>query len=954
MSTRGTGRGGDRGNFRGRGDGRGRGGPGGGGGGRGGGRGGAPSGPLIYKENVPAVVPAHLQEPEQAKLLALLKKVPLSPQRPTRPGFGTAGKAVVLRTNFFALKFSSKLKAIYDYSISITPSDFLLKRKERIFELIETHPSVAAHRAYIAHNGSDRLVSAQKLPAIQLSIPYFEKGQNGPQQGATVYKVTVEFANELKMAEMQQYLNADPAQRAYDPLPIISALNLVLRDKPQRLGVRVGQNKTYFPPGQSERINLGPGIEAWRGFFMSVRPGYKHLMVNLNVAMAPFVEPGNLADVLIAFSRNSGGGNIRLPPHLAKSIKVTTNYLGYKRKQKLAEIGRLSAKKTTFKCDEYGPNPISVEQFFKRKYNITLRHADDIPVVNLGSPSKKTWIPAELCVIEPGNPLRGRLGEREVANMIKFACNPPAVNANRIANDGFDKMKLRDHKVNDPWGLEVSTEEVIVPARQLQPPKISYAGKQAITPKNASWNITESRFLKGGTVNKWWVLIVRDHTTPRGREMCENTGEIQGLATAFGRKMQSAGMQVGSAPTLIPTGVLKHERDDPGRIESINNLKNLVMAKGTALGKPTFILVLLVHRDNYIYPGLKRIGDVELGVPTICMQLEKAFGPPNKQDQYLSNVALKINTKLGGINHKIEDAQMAWLNKQSTMVVGIDVTHPGPGMPLGTPSIVAVVASIDKNFVHYPASLRIQRPDLELRKFSKEVVDELDQILAERLLVFKEVNKILPQRIFVFRDGVSEGQYDIVVNDEVPGIQRAAHRAGGPTYKPKVSVIICGKRHHARPIATSMQHADNKGNTTAGMVVDKGIVGIFDYDFYLQAHAGLQGTVKSTHYNIVYDENNLGPDEIQCGTHSASYLYARATKGVSLIPAAYYADLACERGRCYLSKMMMEDTASTVGSRGDKIEEADKVWRRAVQIWGNGVSDFSLFVVDVYADDELG
>ena len=53
------------------------------------------------------------------------------------------------------------------------------------------------------------------------------------------------------------------------------------------------------------------------------------------------------------------------------------------------------------------------------------------------------------------------------------------------------------------------------------------------------------------------------------------------------------------------------------------------------------------------------------------------------------------------------------------MLVGIDVTHPGPGIREGTPSIAAVVASVDDDFVQFPASMRIQRPDPGRR--SKEV-----------------------------------------------------------------------------------------------------------------------------------------------------------------------------------------------------------------------------------------
>lgn len=57
---------------------------------------------------------------------------------------------------------------------------------------------------------------------------------------------------------------------------------------------------------------------------------------------------------------------------------------------------------------------------------------------------------------------------------------------------------------------------------------------------------------------------------------------------------------------------------------------------------------------------------------------------------------------------------MKWLTKKKTMMVGIDVTHPGPGSRDGTPSIAAVVANIDDNFVQFPASLRIQRSKKEV------------------------------------------------------------------------------------------------------------------------------------------------------------------------------------------------------------------------------------------------
>ena len=94
----------------------------------------------------------------------------------------------------------------------------------------------------------------------------------------------------------------------------------------------------------------------------------------------------------------------------------------------------------------------------------------------------------------------------------------------------------------------------------------------------------------------------------------------------------------------------------------------------------------------------------------------------------------------------------------------------------------------------------------------------------------------------------------------------------------------------------------------------------------------------------MHDENQLTADEIQKGTHDASHLYARATKAVSLVPAAYYADLACERGRCYLNDFLVDDKTSTGGGRGkaDRDEERVRVFNAAKVSWGEGVS---LFVI---------
>ena len=112
----------------------------------------------------------------------------------------------------------------------------------------------------------------------------------------------------------------------------------------------------------------------------------------------------------------------------------------------------------------------------------------------------------------------------------------------------------------------------------------------------------------------------------------------------------------------------------------------------------------------------------------------------------------------------------------------------------------------------------------------------------------------------------------------------------------------------------------------------------------------MQGTVRPTHYVVVYDENKFDADTVQQGTHTASYLYARATKAVSLVPAAYYADIACERGRSYLNVLLNtsvgDDKSSVAGGGGgarsttstaDREAEKERVFESARTTWGSGV-----------------
>ncbi|KAG7085595.1 hypothetical protein E1B28_003146 [Marasmius oreades] len=913
------------------------------GGGGGPSRGGAgPQG--IFSPNTPLRMDERLADNELKGVIERFNSLQVtSPVRPLRPGFGTRGNPVTLRANFFPVRVPKDC-VVYDYQVQISPETSIKRIKTRIFHLLEEHPHFQPFLNQIAHDGSQRLVSSSLLPRdMAISLVYTEEGETAPRENSRTYTISFTFVRKLDTNELTRYMKGQADYRDYDPAPLIGALNLVLQRRASQTGIRMGQDRNkYFFPLSSQKHVLGFGVVAIQGFYASVRPSYKQLMVNVNACMAAFIDlPDNMADALLAFDQRAHGAMPTLPPALARSIRVTTSYLGYKKRSKVYAIGTTSARNTFFNHERYGKT--SVENYFRKEYpRFPLRHPADVPIIDLRGPTKKTpvYVPAELCMIEPGQPYREKLNSAETKKMITVACNTPTYNAQSIVGEGFHKLGLLPPQAPaTSFGITVSNEMAVVPARELTPPRIEYPGRSS-TANNGSWNVAgDVKFYRPATVTNWWIMVVRDGDINR---YVSNPQDLAPLRDAFNNKLVSKGIRMPTTlPRLFPTENLPPAtRDDPTRQGALHLIRKAIRTEREkeSVSKPGFILVLLANVDNYIYPGIKKICDSELGVSTVHLQLQKAMNPNRNQlDQYLSNVALKVNTKLGGVNHRLDRDAMRWLQKKKTMMVGIDVTHRGPGSKDGTPSIAAVVANVDEDFVQFPASLRIQRTH-EIR----EMVVDLREMMVERLLAYEKRVKALPERIFVFRDGVSEGQYDTVISNELSQILEACKRFNTATrksYRPQISIIICGKRHHARFFPTDNAHAASNGNTRPGTVVDKGVTGVFDFDFYLQAHAGIKGTVRPTHYVVIYDENRFTADEVQQGTHDTSYLYARATRSVSLVPPAYYADLACERGRCYLNDFLVGEGSERASSSGrsDKEAERQRVYEAARKAWGHGV-----------------
>jgi eukaryotic translation initiation factor 2C len=109
---------------------------------------------------------------------------------------------------------------------------------------------------------------------------------------------------------------------------------------------------------------LGDGLEAWRGYFASVRPVWKTLMVNVNVCMSAFIEQKTMAQAIADFQRGSRGAVPHVAAMFGKSnLKVRTKHLGY-RKSVWAISGQ-NANEYKFLCEELG-GTVTVAEYFRK------------------------------------------------------------------------------------------------------------------------------------------------------------------------------------------------------------------------------------------------------------------------------------------------------------------------------------------------------------------------------------------------------------------------------------------------------------------------------------------------------------------------------------------------------------------------------------------------------------
>ncbi|ORY01783.1 Piwi-domain-containing protein [Basidiobolus meristosporus CBS 931.73] len=799
---------------------------------------------------------------------------------PKRPSSGTSGKQTQIRVNCFdVITFPGA--SIYHYDATIIPEvpSALCRRIFQLFEDLNCNSALGGYKPI--YDGRKNIFSHKPLPfgdygSFMVTLPE-ELGKLSKREPRT-FTLKLVKVGIIVMEELAQYLD-EKIELTSNCQTAIMALDILIRHRPSMLYTSVGSS--FFTRDDSKP--LGGGVEVWQGFYQSARPTLKKMMINVDVNAAAFYQAGPLIQEVVKILGYRGVEDLKkgLTPRehekLEKALKHVSIMVVHRgRENRRYKIRRLSLRGSDHEKFSIGDSiseTSTVASYFQKRYNLRLIYPF-LPCVV--AKKKEIMFPIEVCEIVPGQRFIRKLNEKQTQEMIRFTCQPPHVRANKIIQ-GLKVLNYRDNEYLQQFGMKVSNEMAVVSARILDPPTVCYnenSREARLVPRGGVWNLRNKRVASGATLSSWAVAVF-------GAQREFSTGAVQKFIKELTTTCLDTGMNITHrSPSITYLSSLV----DGASIEQ-GLLQVWYKAGQASKTRPQLILCVLPNTGAQLYGEIKRISDTILGVTTQCIQGKHVF-KPNKQ--LCANVCLKMNVKLGGVNSYLLPDQIPFISDIPTIVFGADVTHPGPGETT-RPSIAAVVASMDRKVSKYASCVRVQAA-------RTEIIADLAGMVKELLLAFYNTSRQKPAQILFYRDGVSEGQFAHVLHSEIAAV-RSACKSLEKEYQPKLTFIVVQKRHHARFFPLDKSQADRSGNCMPGTVVDTGIIQPSEYNFYLQSHAGIQGTSRSTHYHVLYDDNNFTSDGLQELTYRLCYLYARCTRSISIVPAAYYADLVCTRAR---------------------------------------------------------
>nr|Q6YSJ5.2 RecName: Full=Protein argonaute 16; Short=OsAGO16; AltName: Full=OsAGO6; AltName: Full=Protein ZWILLE/PINHEAD-like 1 [Oryza sativa Japonica Group] len=840
-----------------------------------------------------------------------VKRVPIA-----RPSFGREGKQIKLLSNHFTVKLSGIDAVFYQYSVSIKSEDDKVIDGKGIGrkvmdKVLQTYSSELAGKEF-AYDGEKCLFTVGPLPQNNFEFTVILEetssraaggslGHGSPNQGdkkrskcthlAKKIVVGISYAAKIPLKSVALALQGSESDHAQDALRV---LDIVLRQQQAKRGCLLVR-QSFFSDDFRNLVDLTGGVSGCRGLHSSFRTTIGGLSLNMDVSTTMIVTPGPVFDFLLTNQNVRDIRDIDWPraKKMLKNLRVKAihNNMEFK----IIGLSDEPCSRQTFPMkvrngsSEGETVEITVQEYFKSKQvDLTMPY---LPCLDVGKPKRPNYVPIELCHMVSLQRYTKALSSQQRATLVEKSRQKPQERM-RVVTDAVKNNRYDDDPILSSCGIKIEKQLTRVDGRVLSAPTLVVGNSEDCIPNRGRWNYNNKRLFEPVKIERWAIVnfSARCDMSRISRDLI-NCGRTKGII-------------IERPFTLVDEDSQSRRCTPVVRVESM-----FEKVKANLPGPPEFLLCVLPERKNCdLYGPWKKKNLHEMGIITQCI-----VPSVKMNDQYYTNVLLKINAKLGGMNSKLslEHRHMIPIvNQTPTLILGMDVSHGSPGRA-DVPSIAAVVGSRCWPLIsRYRASVRTQSPKVEMIDSLFKPLDDGkdDGIIRELLLDFyKTSQQRKPKQIIIFRDGVSESQFSQVLNVELNQIIKAyQYMDQGPI--PKFTVIIAQKNHH-----TKLFQENTPDNVPPGTVVDSGIVHPRQYDFYMYAHAGPIGTSRPTHYHVLLDEIGFLPDDVQKLVLSLSYVYQRSTTAISVVAPICYAHLAAAQMGQFMKFEEFAETSSGSG-----------------------------------------
>ncbi|XP_064551411.1 protein argonaute-3 isoform X2 [Drosophila montana] len=623
-------------------------------------------------------------------------------------------------------------------------------------------------------------------------------------------------------------------------------------------------DRKHFDPSRPKVIPMAK-LEVWPGYVIAVDEYDGGLMLCCDVSHRLLCQKTVLDMLIEIYQHNKNNYQDKAKKYLVGSI-VLTRY-----NNRMYRIDDICFSQNPHSEFETRTGSHSYVEYYKIHHNIYIKDDKQPLLISLKQMRKNKTVDTEniqFCLIPELCYLTGLHDEirsdkklmREIATFTSVTPNQRILALDKYIKNVSENKEAKE--ILENWGLSLFKNYHNAIGRKMDPEQIFFAnqcisaGHKAEFSKDAISNeMLEVKHIKS------WILIHQKSDVRSAKTFLHN---IERCCEAFGMSI--------CKPIIIS---LEQDRVDT----YVDALRRNICTQ-------TQIVVCICpnSRDDR-YSAIKKICCSELPVASQVIN-SRTLSNETKNRSIVQKVILQMNCKLGG---------SLWTVKipfKNVMICGIDSYH--DPCQKGN-SVAALVASLNSSYTHWFSKAVIQTK-------KEELVNGLTSSFETALECYKTRNGYLPENVIIYRDGVGDGQLNLCAKYEIPQFEEVCNKSI------KITFIIVQKRNNTRFFSKSN---NNYENPFPGTVIDKYITRSHMYDFFLVSQMVRQGTVSPTHFVVLRDDANYGPDIIQKLSYKLCFLYYNWPGTVRIPACCMYA----HKMAYLIGQSIQRDTASSLSEK---------------------------------------